>query len=251
MPDYVVAGPPPDEYAPIISFDLFMSHVFDWGQDEHVAVIGPTGQGKTNLIYHLLQLRSYVAYLCIKAQDKTLDAFAGQSGYQRLHDWPPKSGKGPFARDVRWSEMPKRLVWPDARDRTGAIAVQQRVFRAALDDVWANGNCCVVWDDFWYMVNVLRMEIDAKQNLMNARSINSPQVFAAQRGAGNRMVELFDQPSWLFFAKETDPRNLQLIGRPSTPEYGFVSHLDRFQFLVKNIRTGHMWRTTAPELSSH
>ena len=94
------------------------------------------------------------------------------------------------------------------------------------------------------------MELDAKQNLLNARSANSPQVICAQRGAGNRMVELFDQPTWLFFAKETDPRNLALIGKPNTVEYGFVANLDRFQFLCKNIRTGEMYRTTAPLLAA-
>lgn len=246
---YALPEAPPDEYAPVLPFDTFMTYVFAWKQNQHVAVIGPTEQGKTNLVYHLLQLRSYVAYLCIKSRDATLDAFAGSGGYTRIREWPPQTGRGPFRREVSWPEMPKRLVWPDATDRRAARPRQQRVFGAALDDIWASGNAAVVWDDFWYIVHILRMELDAKQNLLNARSANSPQVICAQRGARNRMVELFDQPTWLFFAKETDPRNLQLIGHPNTLEHGYVANLDRYQFLCKNIRTGEMYRTTAPLLA--
>ena len=68
MPDYRPADPPPDEYAPVIDFELFDQRVFGWKQDQHIGVIGPTEQGKTNLIYHLLPNRSYVAYFGIKSR---------------------------------------------------------------------------------------------------------------------------------------------------------------------------------------
>ncbi len=247
MPEYRLPEPPPDEYAPVLDFSLFTERVFDWRQNQHIGVIGPTEQGKTNLIYHLLPQRSYVAYLGIKSRDRTLEAFARHGGYQRVYDWPPKTGKV-RKKPATWSEMPRRLIWPDARDRRAARSEQQRVFHAALDDIWASGSVCVVWDDFWYLVRILGMELDAKQNLLNARSNDSPQVIAAQRGAGNRMVELFDQPTWLFFARENDPRNLQLLGPSNVMRRGFVSHLDRYQFLAENTRDGRMYRTTAPEL---
>lgn len=246
---FQVAERPPDEYAPVIPFDLFQARVFEWKQNQHIGVIGPTEQGKTNLIYHLLEQRKYVAYMGIKSRDATLDAFGRTGGYQRVYDHPPTTGRF-RKRPVSWDDMPRRLVWPDASDRRLARAEQQRVFHAMLDDVWSAGCVCVVWDDFWYLVRILGMELDAKQNLLNARSNDSPQVIAAQRGAGNRMVELFDQPTWLFFARETDPRNLQLLGPASSVRRGFVATLDRFQFLCENTRTGVMYRTTAPELQA-
>ena len=83
MPEYALPQAPPDNYAPVVDFDYFMTYVFDWRQDQHVAIIGPTEQGKSNLAYHLLALRSYVAYMGIKSKDRTLDAFAGAGGYQR------------------------------------------------------------------------------------------------------------------------------------------------------------------------
>jgi len=247
MPDYRIPEPPPDEYAPVIPFDLFMERVFDWRQDQHVAIIGPTEQGKTNLAYHLLAARAYVAYLGIKSEDETLDAFAGSHGYQRVYDWPPMVGR--FRKHAAsWQEMPRRLVWPDARDRRNARLVQERVFGNCLDDCWSAGGVTVVWDDFWYLVRILGMELDAKQNLLNARSARSPQMIIAQRGGGTRTVELYDQPTHLFHARETDARNLQLLGPAGSMRRGFVQHLDRYQFFYENTRTDARYRITAPLL---
>lgn len=247
MARYDVPEPPPDYYAPVIPWDTFFHRVFDWDQQQHIGTIGPTEQGKTNLIWHLLQLRQYVAYLGIKSQDETLDRFASVGGFTRVWEYPPKVGRV-RKREPSWEEMPRRLVWPDARDRRAARDVQRAAFGAALDDAWSSGGVCVVWDDFWYLVRILGMELDAKQNLLNARSAWSPQVISAQRGAGNRMVELTDQPTWLFWFRETDPRNLQLLGPANSLRRGYVQHLERYQFLAENTRTGVLYRSKAPKL---
>ena len=246
MPEYRASYPPPDEYAPVLPFDDFMTYQFRWTQDQHVGVIGPTEQGKTNLIRNLLVLRNYAAYLGIKSEDATLEKFITEDGYQRLYDWPPRTGRI-FKRELSWTEMPRRLVWPDAR-LFDSEAEQRRVFSAAVRDIWASGRVCVVWDDFWYLSALLKMERDAKKMLLNARSCHSPQVLAAQRAGGTRMVELTDQPTWLFWAKENDPRNLNLVGPSSSVRRGFVENLDRFQFLAEQTRTGDRYRITAPLL---
>lgn len=249
LPNYAHEEPPPDHLAPVLDWDTFYNHVFDWLQDQHVAIVGPSDQGKSNLAYHLLQLRSYIAYLCIKSRDKTLDAFTSQGAYARFWDWPGHVGRV-RKRVPTWEDYPKRLVWPDATDRRKARPEQIRVFNAALDDIWGGGMVTVVWDDFWYLVRILGMELDAKQNLLNARSAESAQMIIAQRIGGNRMVELTDQPTHLFFARDNDPRNLQLLGPSSSPRRGFVANLDRYQFLYENNRTQEMYRVTAPLLAA-
>lgn len=247
MPEYATASPPPDELAPVIPFSLFLERVFGWEQNQHLGVIGPTEQGKSNLIFHLLDRRRYVAYFGIKSEDATLTAFT-RHGWIRAEDWPARRAKWPH-KPLEWEEAPKRLVWPDARG-FDAEDEQRRVFKAALRDIWSSGRVCVVWDDFWYLSTLLGMERDAKKMLLNARSCWSPQVIAAQRAGGNRMVELTDQPTWLFWAKENDPRNLQLLGSPRSIRRGFVEHLDRYQFLAENTRTGDRYRITAPLLET-
>jgi hypothetical protein len=248
MPDYLTARVPPDDMAPVLDFGVFYDRVFDWRQDQHVAIVGPTEQGKSNLAFHLLGRRSYIAYLGIKSEDDTLTGFTRQ-GWIRSYDWPSRRARWPH-KELTWEEAPRRLVWPDARNRRAARIEQQRVFGKALDDLWASGRVCIVWDDFWYIVRILGMELDAKQNLLNARSARSPQVIISQRAGGNRMVELTDQPTWLFWAKENDPRNLQLLGPAASIRRGFVEHLDRYQFLAENTRTGERYRITAPLLGT-
>ena len=69
--------------------------------------------------------------------------------------------------------MPRRLVWPDATS-LDAEAEQQRVFKAALADIYQAGGWCTVWDDFWYLSVLLGLEKDAKKFLYNARSNDIP-----------------------------------------------------------------------------
>lgn len=241
---------PPDELAPILPFDDFMTYVFDWRQNQHVGLVGPTEQGKTNLAYHLLAQRKYVTYFAIKTRDETLDSFAQQGGYERIADWPPVRQRYP-RRPLTPDEMPRRLLWPDAT-QLDSEPEQMRVFGKALPDIYAQGGWCPVFDDYWYLAHILGFEKQTKKYLANARSNNIPMVICAQRPAGNRLVELFDQSTHLFFARDNDEPNLSRIGGVgwlnSGPIRAFVANLDPFQFLYINTRKGHMYRTTAPEL---
>jgi hypothetical protein len=244
--------PPPDHLAPVLPFDDFLSYEFDWAQNQHMGVVGPTEQGKTNLAHTLLQLRAYVAYLAIKTQDETLDAFTASGEYTRIYDWPPmKTPRIGRARPYTAEEMPRRLVWPDAR-QLDSEERQQQVFGRAMHDIYVQGGWCVVLDDYWYLAHILGFEKETKKFLANARSNYIPMVVCAQRPAGNRLVELFDQTTHLFFFRDGDEPNLNRIsgvGATSARAIrGFVANLDRFQFLYVNTRDGRMFRSTAPEL---
>lgn len=243
---------PPEQLAPVIPWDDFMTYVFDWRQNQHVGVVGPTEQGKTNLVYNLLGHRKYVTYFCIKIRDKTLDAFADKGGYVRLYDWPPVKTRGIRHRLYTPDEMPKRLLWPDA-STLDAEPVQREVFGRAMHDIYRDGGWCTVMDDYWYIAHILGFERETKKYLMNARSNNIPMVICAQRPAGNKLVELFDQSTHLFFARDNDEPNLSRIGGVgwlnSGPIRAFVANLAPFQFLYINTRKGWMYRTTAPDIS--
>ncbi len=246
---------PAQDLAPVIDWDDFGGLILDdpelgWKQNQHVGLVGPTEQGKTNLAYHLLQRRKYIVYFAIKTQDETLDAYAAQGGYQRLYDWPPKKG-WPVKREVRPHEMPRRLLWPDAR-QLDSEPEQIRVFSKALRDIYSSGGWCPVFDDYWYLAHILGFERQTKKFLANARSNYIPMVVCAQRPAGNRLVELFDQTTHLFFFRDNDEPNLKRISGvgwlASEPIKAFVANLDPYQFLYINTRRGYMYRSTAPEL---
>lgn len=248
---YEPLPPPPDDMAPIVTWEEFLA-LLAWRQDEHVGMVGPTGQGKTNAVYHLLAFRDYVTYFSIKPNDATLDAFGERGGYVRIETWPPMVKRlGRREREATPEEMPRRLLWPDAT-RLDSEERQKLVFRAALSDIYAKGGWCSVWDDYWFMANILGMEKDAKKFLNNARSNYAPVVLCAQRPAGNRMVEIFDQSTHLFFFRDNDERNLRTIAGigylSAEPIKAFVANLDEYQMLYINTRTGAMYRTTAPKL---
>lgn len=237
-----------NELAPIVSFDYFMGYVFDWQQDEHVAEIGPTGTGKSNLTYQILPLRQYVTFFGTKPRDKTLDKFASSGGFVRIQDWPPVKGKGPLKRDLTAEEMPKRLLWPDAR-QLHVVEKQRAVFSRAIEDIYAQGCWCVVWDEFWYMCTLLKLEQEARLFLQQARANNIAFVMGAQRPS-RIPLEVFDQSTHLFFSKDNDERNLERISGvgwlAAKPIMELVAGLDRYQFLYINTREGFMYRVTAP-----
>ena len=241
---------PPDDTAEDISWDDFRTYVWDWKQNQHVGLIGPTEQGKTNLAYHLLDDRTYVTYLAIKTQDETLDGFARAGGYVRIKDWPPV--KGWPKRPVPPDEMPRRLLWPDARE-LDSEATQMDVFGRALRDIYRSGGWCTVFDDYWYLAHILGFEKQTKKFLANARSSYIPMVVCAQRPAGNRLVELFDQATHLFFFRDNDEPNLKRIGGvgwlSSDLIRGHVANLEQYQWLYVNTRNGMMFRSRAPELT--
>lgn len=248
---YEPLEPPPDHLAPVLPWDIFQEEMV-WKQNQHLGVVGPTEQGKTNLVYHLLDQRDYITYLSIKTEDETLDAYAEAGGFVRLYDWPPMIKRfGRRAREVTPEEMPKRLLWPDAKN-LDSEEEQKRVFGKALHDIYAKGGWCVVMDDYWYLANILGFAKTTKKFLANARSNYIPMVICAQRPAGNQLVEMFDQSTHLFFARDNDERNLKTISgvgwRSAEPIKAFVANLDPYQFLYINTRSGVMYRTTAPEL---
>lgn len=250
---YDVKELPPDTAAPVLSFDDFMTYVFDWQQNQHVGLVGPTEQGKTNLGYHLLKLRTYIVYLAIKTRDETLDAFIATGEYQRFYDWPPVKKTFTGSRPLTPAEAPRRLLWPDAT-HLDSEEEQKRVFGKALADIYAEGGWCTVLDDYWYLAHILGFEKQTKKFLANARSNYIPLMIAAQRPAGNNLVELFDQTTHLFFFRDNDEPNLKRISgvgwMSANLIRAFVANLDRFQALYINTRTGVMYRVTAPELKT-
>lgn len=238
-----------DELAPVVEWGYFLNYVFDWKQDEHVGLIGPTGMGKSNLTYQILPLREYVTYFATKIRDKTLDKFASHAGYEKIRTWPPTKGRGPAKREVTAQEMPKRILWPNATD-IYATSHQREVFQTAIADIYAQGGWCVVWDEFWYMCTLLKLETEARIFLQQARANNISFVMGAQRPS-RIPLELFDQASHLFFARDNDETNLERIGGigwlASNPIRELVASLKRYQFLYINTREGWMYRTTSPE----
>lgn len=111
-----------------------------WEPGQHIANIGPTGEGKTTVAAQLLMLRSYVLALDPKGEDETLTA----SGFERVtslprpHPWSPAYRYSPAGRQWHGIEQgiaegrPARLIVGGASDSLEADA---KLIRLMADSV--------------------------------------------------------------------------------------------------------------------
>lgn len=222
---------------PLVPWDRFLQ-LFRWVQGEHVGLIGPTGQGKTNAAFWLLAMRKYVVVLATKPKDESLDKFGKRNGYKRIAKWDKLSV----------SKYPRRILWPNARTLDADVE-QQRVFTHALNAIYVEGGWCVYIDELWYVGTVLNMTRMVKKYLQQARSIGISLVISSQRPAWIP-VEVFDQSTHLFFYRDGDERNLSRMAGigwlNANTIRTVVASLPMFHVLYVNTRTGAMMVTKMP-----
>lgn len=223
---------------PHADWDDFVASYFRWNQGEHLAMIGPTGQGKTNLALNLLPLRNYVIVFATKPRDHIMSDLK-QRGYVIMKEWKKLS---PTA-------YPRRVFWPKATGLYDADE-QRGEFRKALEAIYTEGGWTVYLDETWFLVQHLKLDREVKTYLLQARSLNISLMIASQRPAWIP-VETFDQSTHLFFFRDNDERNLSRISA-----VGFLSarlirdkvaKLKQYQTLYINTRTGAMVTTMAPK----
>lgn len=224
--------------APRIPWDKFNERVFNWQRGEHVALLGPTGQGKTFLLRALLPVHPFVVVMATKPRDNTMADLALRQGYQKLEQW----GSYP----VR--DMPRRVLWPDATS-IDSDATQRAVFHDAFGRIFREGGWTVALDETWYHTKVLGLERDVRIMLMQGRSLEISMLTATQRPA-HVPLEIYDQSTHLFFWHDNDERNLQRLkeinARAGRIIKTIVMNLELHQVLYINTRTGAMVRTRVP-----
>lgn len=89
LPNITYGSAPPrlDDHRLVIGlpWNEFLQYMaWAWKPGQHIAMIGPTGEGKTTLAAGLLSLRNWVLALDPKGEDETLSA----SGYERITHLP-------------------------------------------------------------------------------------------------------------------------------------------------------------------
>lgn len=225
---------------PPVSFDEFLAN-FVWEQGEHMALIGPTGQGKTNLSMHLLPFRKFVTIFATKPRDESLDIFEKGFHYKKMETWKPK---------LSAEKYPRRLLWPAATSLKGSRHIQRRVFDKALDDIFTQGSWCVYWDEMWWMSFILKFGEEAKIYLQQGRSLDLSFVGSTQRPAWVPL-EVYNMATHLFFWADNDRTNLDRISGigsfNSDAIRACVSILRKHEVLYVNVRD-HTMCTFFPPL---
>lgn len=227
--------------APVIPFDLFMQK-WRWNQGQHLAIIGPTGKGKTTLAMALLPKQSFVAIMATKPRDTTMDSLAA-TGYKVFRRWPQSWPMNSVKR------YPRRIIWPRSFELGRKSKDKQKaVIYEAMAAAFKEGSWCVFFDELYYAVNELGLGSEVKQYLLQGRSLGISLACATQRPAWVPR-EIYDQSTHLFFFKDNDETNLKNISgisgeRNQAEIRNTIRQLDRHEFLYINTITGAMVRST-------
>jgi hypothetical protein len=225
--------------APRVPWQDFLTDHFDWKWGQHLAAIGPTGQGKTTLLRTILPLRPYVVIFATKPRDMDLSKFQ-ESGFVLIDRW----------RSVDPRIMPKRILWPDA-SRIKSEVTQRQVFAEAFDKIYREGAWTVAIDELWFIINKLKLHEEVKTYLLQARALDISLVCCTQRPYWVPS-EVYDQSTHLFFWRDNDARNQRRLAEINNADSevirDVIGGLERHQFLYVDTRTGDMLRSKCPPI---
>lgn len=169
---------------------------FEEGQ--HIAIIGPTGEGKTTFSVEVLnafyQMGASELFLANKHRDPLLTKLT-REGWRRITSWPP---------DYAERQSRRVILWP-SYGRASRAKANRGVFEYALDMALLEGHWVVYFDEMRYFIEQMGMRSLVDEYWNGARSAGVT-VIAASQGTTWINKTMIRQESWLILFR---PRSLE------------------------------------------
>ena len=202
-----------------------------WEPGQHVALVGPTGTGKTTLMVGVLPQRKYVMALDPKGGDSTLSVLESR-GFQRS-EWPPSRQ---VRKDIEEGK-PARLII-GSRIRTDEdLPRLRREMAQALKAAFNETGWTVYIDELQIVADARLMKLgpSVERNLIAARDRKVSMVMSFQRPA-NVPRSASEMSTWFIVLytrdRDTVDRLAEMSGRPTAEMRGLVRGLPEFCVLV-------------------
>lgn len=228
---------------PVTPWETMHKHLIaNWRQGEHMAVVGPTGVGKTTFLREALDARTYVVVFCSKVHD---DVLADFPGFEVIEKWPPKVHQNKV---LLWPKpVKKERFWqPPRRVMKDTKAKQKEVFADAMDRIFLEGNWTVGFDEQHYLCQDLGLMEENATFQHQGRSSGLTIVNGTQRPAWVPVVTYSSATHAVLWKNTVDDdlKRLANLGGISKRELEYnLLTLDKHSFVYVNTRNGDVFRS--------